>query len=172
MPNYLNSPFVLPCLSPGGVNHLATWDFGFGGVIPYNVRYGNYNCEEDVEYWFKHETQQDLSYTTVRGVAIRYVNLGQVTVTVTVVGMYSTRTVTLILGQVDPSGTGNAVENEQYYGAPPPLAANDYQSYTAFFYFQPFTDEDFQVKIFRSANSGNLVIEQVAVIGDGQEYSR
>lgn len=153
--------FVVPGVA-GSFNLFWTWNFT------------NNKTENNVSYFFRHETKNDLSYNTVRGVAIRYVNVGPCSLTVTLAGMFVTLSKNLVLGQTDPTGTGDAIKNKQYYGAPPPLAVADGQSYTAFFYFGvEFTDEDFQVQLSMVGDGNNqFVIEQVSVIGDGQEISR
>lgn len=148
---------------PMGV-HFYTWD------------YSSFKIESgaSVDYYFRHESKSDLSYVTVRGVAVRYVNIGQCILTVILDGMFKTLSKTLTLGQTNPTGTGNDVKNKEYYGAPPPLAANDGKSYTAFYYFENgLTDEDFQVQLHMVGDGMNqFKIEQISVIGDGQEISR
>ena len=157
----LQGTFVIPIALASGGYSFAYWNFGSN------------NCESACQYFFKKETRADLAYTTLSGVAVRYKNIAQVTLTVSIVGTYTSRTVTLILGQTDPTGTGNPVLNRQYYGAPPPLGAGDGKDYTAYFYFNDFTDDEFQVQLSLAANAGPLVLTQVSVFeGDAGEYPR
>lgn len=146
------------------------------GTLFYTWNFNTFIVEngETVDYFFKTESKSDLSYITVRGVAIRYVNLGSCPLTVILNGMFTTLSRTLNLGQLDPTGTGNAIKNKEYYGAPSPLGIADGKSYTAYFYFgSDFTDEDFQVQLHMVGDGfSQFKIEQVSVIGDSEEISK
>jgi hypothetical protein len=131
------------------------------------------SCESDCEYDFKVEDFEQATksgsvegQTTVRGVGIRYVNYGAVTVTVVCEGMYQTVSRTLILGNPSPVG------GMKYYGTQPPKAANDKRAYNCYFYNE-ITDETIQVKIFVPGGQFYpFVVERVWIIGDGEEISR
>jgi len=128
------------------------------------------SCDLSSEYDFPVEEFNELVDVTARGVAVRYVNLGLVTMTVQVFGMFGqSAPVTLQLGNNNPPNNFNGMS---YYGTRPPLATADGKSYLAFFYFTPFTDQTFQIKITVGASGGPWKIEEVHLIGEGTEISR
>lgn len=128
------------------------------------------SCESDTYYKFKEEQQADLGYISVSQVAVCYVNLAKVDLTVTLNGVGSnTESQTLTLGDsLAPRG---------YYGSnmANPQADGDGKTYIAMYSFHPLTDAYFQVVLSTKVLAGYhgpYKISQVTVFGEGKEESR
>lgn len=159
-----NDVVVVP-FTANTLNLFGTWN------------YTNFKCESDVDLFLRHEQPDTLTEITVRGVAVRYVNIGTCALTFTATGMFSSIAVSkaLVLGLTDPTSTGDFTKNRTYYGGfPAPKATADGRKYLAAFYFNPvLTDFDYQIKLNMIGDGTNqFQIEAIYVIGDSKEYPR